>query len=71
VSDIKFTLSSETIEQIKEFSVILNKDENQILNDALELYFENEQKKLLEKNLESENAMTNLDYNEFWDGVDI
>jgi hypothetical protein len=71
VSDIKFTLSSETIEQIKEFSVILNKDENQILNEALELYFENEQKKLLEKNLENENAMTNLDYNEFWDGVDI
>jgi hypothetical protein len=37
----------------------------------LELYFQNEQKKLLEKNLENENAMTNLDFNEFWDDVDI
>jgi hypothetical protein len=71
MSDIKFTLSSETIEQIKEFSLLLKKDENQILNEALELYFQNEQKKLLEKNLENENAMTNLDFNEFWDDVDI
>jgi hypothetical protein len=71
MSDIKFTLSSQTIEQIKEFSLLLKKDENQILNEALELYFQNEQKKLLEKNLENENAMTNLDFNEFWDDVDI
>jgi hypothetical protein len=71
MSDIKFTLSSQTIEQIQEFKALLNKDENQILNEALELYFQNEQKKLLEKNLENENAMTNLDFNEFWDDVDI
>jgi hypothetical protein len=71
MSDIKFTLSSETIEQIKEFSLLLKKDENQILNEALELYFQNEQKKLLAKNLENENAMTHLDFNEFWDDVDI
>ena len=28
-------------------------------------------KKLLEKNLADENAMTNLSYDEFWDDVDV
>jgi len=31
----------------------------------------NEQKRILEKNQDDENMMTNLDYDEFWDGVDI
>jgi len=42
-----------------------------MINEALEEYFLQEQKKLLEKNLEDENAMTNLDFDEFWDGIDI
>ena len=68
---IDFELSANTIEELQTFSQLLNKDINIILNEALEQYFENEQKKLLEKNLDDENAMTNLDFNEFWDGVDI
>ena len=71
MNDINFTLSSDTIENLQTFSKILNKDHNTILNEALEQYFDNEQQKLLEKNLEDENAMTNLDFNEFWDDVDI
>ena len=69
--ELKFELSAEMIENIQIFSEILKKDMNAILNEALEEYFANEQKKLLEKNLENDNAMTNLDYDEFWDGVDI
>ncbi|MBL6969925.1 MAG: hypothetical protein ISR68_00835 [Campylobacterales bacterium] len=69
--NINFSLSSDTIENLHTFSQILNKDYNTMLNEALEQYFEDEQQKLLEKNLEDENAMTNLDYNEFWDGVDL
>lgn len=42
-----------------------------MINEALELYFETEQKKLLEKNLENENAMTNLSYDEFWDDLEV
>jgi hypothetical protein len=68
---INFTLTSQTVENIHTFSQLLQKDADTILNEALEQYFENEQKKLLEKNLEDENAMTNLDYDEFWDGVDL
>ncbi|MCK5294620.1 MAG: hypothetical protein KAJ49_08215 [Arcobacteraceae bacterium] len=69
--EIKFSLSSDSIENLKVFSEILKKDVNTILNEALENYFEEAQKILMEKNLEDENAMTNLDFNEFWDDVDI
>ena len=69
--NINFKLNSTTIENINLFSELLKKDHSTILNEALELYFENEQQKLLEKNQEDENAMTNLDFNEFWDDVEI
>lgn len=66
-----FTLSSDNLENLESFSEILKKDMSSMINEALEDYFINEQKKLLEKNLEDENAMTNLDFDEFWDDVEI
>jgi len=42
-----------------------------VVEQALDEYFATVQKQLLEKNLADENAMTNLDFDEFWDGVDI
>lgn len=68
---INFELSASMVEELKSYSELLKKDINVILNEALEQYFKNEQKKLLEKNFDDENAMTNLDFDEFWDGVDI
>ena len=59
------------MQNLESYSTILQKDISTIINEALQDYFENEQKKLLEKNLENENAMTNLDYDEFWDDVEI
>ncbi len=67
----EFELNNKLVEELQAYTEILKKDANTILKEALEQYFENEQKKLLEKNLKDENAMTNLDYDEFWDGVDI
>jgi len=69
--DLQFKLSSEMFENIQTYSELLQKDVNTILNEALEQYFENEQKKLLENNPDDENAMTNLDYDEFWEGVEL
>ena len=69
--DIKLDITYENVENLKVFSQILNKDIDSILNEALSQYFINEEKKILEKNQESENMMTNLDYDEFWDGMDI
>lgn len=68
---IKLELKANIVEELQAFSQILKKDINIILNEALEQYFKNEQKKLLEKNTHDENAMTNLDFDEFWDGIDI
>ena len=66
-----FTLTSDNLENLQNFAEILKKNTSTIINEALEEYFINAQKKLLEKSLEDENAMTNLDYYEFWDGVEI
>lgn len=71
MSQIEITFKQSTVENLELFSQMLNKDINTILEEALEQYFESEQKKLMEKNMQDENAMTNLDYDEFWDGVDL
>lgn len=68
---IKLELKQMTVENLKSFSEILNKDINTMLEEALEEYFESQQQKLMEKNLFDENAMTNLDFDEFWDDLDI
>ena len=71
MNNINFKLNADTINNLETFSQILNKDVNTILNEALEEYFENQQQKMLEKNLNDENTMTNLDFNEFWDDIEI
>ena len=66
-----FTLSSDNLENLENFSEILKKDYSTMMNEALEDYFQQAQKNLLEKNLADQNSLTNLDYDEFWDDVDI
>jgi len=68
---IDFTLKPDTIENLKVFADLLKKDVSWVLEQALDEYFVKVQKELLEKNMADENAMTNLDYDEFWDGVDF
>ncbi|HEC45290.1 MAG TPA: hypothetical protein ENI25_00545 [Epsilonproteobacteria bacterium] len=69
--NIKIEFKQSTVENLQLFSQMLKKDINLILEEALEQYFDNEQKKLMEKNINDENAMTNLDFDEFWDDVDL
>jgi len=69
--DFKLELKLEVVQDLELYSEILKKDVNTILNEALELYFENEKEKLLDKNQNNENAMTNLSYDEFWDDVEV
>ncbi len=68
---IKLELKADKLESLEFYAELLKKDINTMLDEALELYFQVEQEKLLEKNQNDENAMTNLDFDEFWDGVDI
>ena len=65
------TLNDDNVQNLEVFSQLLKKDKESIINTALEEFFVNEHKKLLEKNIENDNAMTNLDFDEFWDDVDI
>jgi len=71
MENIKIELKQSTVENLQLFSKMLNKNINVMLEEALEQYFDSEQNRLLEKNINDENAMTNLDYNEFWDDVDL
>ncbi len=68
---ININFKQSTIDDLLGFSEILKKDINTMIEEALEQYFENEQKKLIEKGIEEDASMTNLDYDEFWDGLDI
>ena len=69
--NIKIELKQSTVENLQLFSELTRKDINSMLEEALEEYFAAIQKKMLEKNIEDENMLTNLDYDEFWDGVDL
>ena len=69
--DITFVLDSETVEKINTFSELLKKDASTMMREALHDYFEKEEKRLLEKSIADKDHMTNLDYVEFWDGVDL
>ena len=71
MNNIRIEFKETTVENLQAFSEILKKDINTMLEEALEQYFQSEQEKLLEKNQDDENAMTNLDYDEFWDDVEL
>ena len=68
---IQIEFKQTTVDNLHLFSEMLNKDVNTMLEEALEQYFDSEQKKLMEKNINDDNAMTNLDFDEFWDDLDI
>ena len=69
--NIQIELKQSIVENLQLFSEITGKDINLMLEEALEEYFTAIQKKMLEKNIEDENMLTNLDYDEFWDGVNL
>jgi len=66
-----FILNNDNLQNLENFSTILKKDYSTMMNEALEDYFQNAQKNLLEKNLADQNSLTNLDYDEFWNDVEI
>jgi hypothetical protein len=68
---MEIKINDYNMQNLQAFSEMKKKDISFLINEALDEYFANEQKKLLEKNLADENAMTNLDFNEFWDDVEL
>lgn len=64
---MRIDLTQKELEALQTYSKLLNKDSDTIIHEALKLYFD-----MVEQKLEQEQSgLTNLDYDEFWDGVDI
>ncbi len=70
-NSLHFTLKPSTIENLQLYAKILDKDVSILMEEALEAYFAEIQKRFMEKSIADENALTNLDYEEFWDGVEL
>ena len=64
---IKIEIKEDKLEGLEYYSKLLNKDINTMLDEALSQYFVSENEKLIAK----EQNMTNLDFDEFWDGVEL
>ena len=60
-------LNTQNIENIELFKTLLNKDSNTMINEALELYFDEEAEKIQAM----KDSQTNLSFDEFWDDVDV
>jgi predicted DNA-binding protein len=69
--EIKFELDRETVEALQTYSVLLEKTPAVIIKEALRGYFEAAEQQLLHKAAQEKDPMTDLDYDEFWDGVDL
>ncbi len=68
---INTILTDDNTHNLELFTELLEKDNDTLINEALQEYFINQQKKLLEKKIEKENALTNLSYDEFWGDVEL
>jgi hypothetical protein len=71
MDNLELTLTNSTVEALELFSQITKKDYNTMINEALEMYFDQIRKNMLEEDLTKEKALTQFDYNEFWDDVEI
>ncbi len=69
--EILFVLDAATAEKLSLFGGLLEKDASTMLREALQDYFIKEEKRLLEKKLAEKDPMTDLGFDEFWDGVDL
>ncbi|CAA6798643.1 MAG: Unknown protein [uncultured Sulfurovum sp.] len=65
--NIKIVLKQDKLDSLKVYADLLNKDINTMLDEALERYFKVEKERIIDK----EESATNLDYDEFWKGVDF
>ena len=69
--EIKFVLDRETFEALQTYSVLLQKEPAQMIKEALRGYFDAAEKQLLQNAAQERDPMTDLDFDEFWDGVDL
>jgi len=71
MNEIRFELTQKNIDNLETYGAILKKDTSTMFNEALQMYFEKTDELLAAQTLDGDGANTNLDYDEFWDGVDV
>ncbi len=64
-------LDSNTIEKIDAISILLQKPQLTVINEALDLYLHTQRENQLEAEMEAHKKETNLSYDEFWDDTDF
>jgi len=69
--DFKFELSAEMMEKLEAYGALLEKDSSTMLNEALNQYFADEEKRLLEQRMNEKDPDTDIGFDEFWADVDI
>ncbi|MBN2823976.1 MAG: hypothetical protein JXQ76_01525 [Campylobacterales bacterium] len=64
-------ISQTDFESIEYYAKLYKSDYDTIVHEALKLYFETQEKARIKRELDDAQKEINLDYNEFWDGVEI
>jgi len=62
-------ISHKDFELIEYYGAILKKEPDALVHEALKFYFEAQEKLFLEQDFQDKD--TKLDYDEFWDGMDV
>jgi hypothetical protein len=65
---LQVELQPETMESLETYAVLLGKDINRIVEEALIRYFAEAEQRLAH---DEERNLTTFSYDEFWDGLDI
>jgi metal-responsive CopG/Arc/MetJ family transcriptional regulator len=63
----RIELTEDTAQELEAFCELLQKDRSEIIQIALQDFFEKQRERLMQEDLNNHH----LDYEEFWDGVDI
>ncbi len=64
-------LNKTITDKIDALMLLTGKSQEEVMEEALDLYMQTQQKKAMEDELERQRKETTLSYDEFWDGVDL
>lgn len=67
----KLLIDEQLKEKLDAYAQLLEKKPVTIIKEALENYFQQADKRILEKNMQEKDPDTDIGFDEFWDDVDI
>ena len=67
----RLSLDEQMLEKLEAYAQILEKKPETIVKEALENYFQQADKMILEKSMQEKDPDTDIGFDEFWDDFDI